>query len=98
MADRMRVSANVFGITLLTLVVMAAMFFVYAAILMAVWNAVIPSIAHSVDTTWNAATDFANISYTTVMLFTILIGMVFGVPVFCSKIAFYYEKSIQREI
>lgn len=63
--------------TLIILAIAAAVFFVFAAILMPVWNYTIPKLAGSVDSTYDE-TSFTPITYTISMVFTVLIAMLFS--------------------
>jgi hypothetical protein len=60
------------------MVLLAAVFFVFAAILMPVWNYTIPKLANSVDSTYTTSNTFTDITYTEALVFTLLLEMVFG--------------------
>ena len=61
--------------------VLAAMFFIFAAILMATWNFTAPRLAESVDSNYERDSRFSNISYPTSMVFSILVLLVFSTSV-----------------
>jgi hypothetical protein len=60
-------------------------FFVFAAILMPVWNYTMPKIIGSIDSTYDETT-FQTINYEVAMVTTILIGLLFSAPIFGSTI------------
>jgi cell division protein FtsX len=62
---------------LLALLVAIAGFFIVAAILMVTWNYTIPRLVESVDSEYKTSM-YTNIEYPVAIVFTILIGILFG--------------------
>lgn len=59
------------------LFLVAILFFIIAAIFMPVWNYILPKLVGSIDSTYDQST-FTEIDYTTSIMTTLLILMVFG--------------------
>ena len=72
------------------LAVIAACFFIISAIIMATWNYSIPRLITSI----NGTNTYSDLSYTTAMVFTILVGILFGGGVVTRSSTHIYNYSV----
>lgn len=83
------------------IVLMMVMYVVFALILWPVWNYTIPKIVDSVNPEfYGQGNEFENITFPTALVFSLLIGLVFGhtyVSSGAGYLAYYAEKYPERK-